>query len=55
MFIGTISNFYGQLEVKEFRGKYYWGIEDWDDTVYEEIPKELYSELIKYEENRIKQ
>jgi hypothetical protein len=43
-----IGNFYGGLEVKEEDGKYYWGIENWDGTEFEEIPKYLYDALIKY-------
>ena len=54
MTIGTIGNYYGNLELRaEFPGsdpsdfKYYWGIEDWNDITWEEIPKYLYCALLK--------
>ena len=50
--IGDIGNYYGCLEVKEEAEKYYWGIENWDGTYWEEIPESLYLELIKFEEER---
>ena len=43
-----IGNYYGGLEVKEEDGKYFWGIENWDGTEFEEIPKYLYDSLIKF-------
>ena len=45
-----IGNYYGGLEVKEEDGKYLWGIENWDGTDFEEIPKYLYDALIKFSE-----
>jgi len=50
--IGTISNFYGALYVKEENGKCYCGIENYDPTVWEEIPRSLYDELLKFEASR---
>lgn len=50
--IGEIAGYYGGLLVKEEGGKYYWGIDDLDPTEWEEIPKSLYDELIKFEEGR---
>lgn len=44
--IGTIENHYGCLFVKKEGDKYFWGIEDWDGTEWEEIPKSLYDRLI---------
>ncbi len=46
-YIGDIGNYYGSLELAERDGKYYWGIEDYDGTEYEEIPKYLADALIK--------
>lgn len=49
MNIGTIGNYYGGLAVKEENDKYYWGIEDWDGTYFEEIPEYLYDALLQYQ------
>ena len=43
-----IGNYYGGLEIKEEDGKYYWGIENYNDTEYEDIPKYLYDALVKF-------
>jgi len=43
-----IRNYYGGLEIKEEDGKYYWGIENYNGTKYEEIPKYLYDALVKF-------
>lgn len=50
--IGSIANFYGGLFVKEHEGKCYWSIEDHSDRSWEEIPRSLFDELIKFEEAR---
>jgi hypothetical protein len=50
--IGTISNYYGGLSVKEEDGEYSWSIENWSGDHYEPIPKELYDHLVKYEAER---
>jgi hypothetical protein len=50
--IGTISNYYGGLTIKEEDGKHFWSIENWNGDSYEPIPKELYDHLLKYEEDR---
>lgn len=47
--IGTIGNYYGGLVVKKENGKFYWGIEDYEDTRWEEIPESLYQSLIEFE------
>ena len=52
MDIGDIGNYYGGLAVKEEEERFYWGIENWDGTKWEEIPKELYDALVKYEAER---
>ena len=52
MNIGNICNYYGGVDVQEEDGKYFWGIDDWDDTRYEEIPKYLYDALVKYQTER---
>jgi hypothetical protein len=46
--IGKIGNYYGHLSVKDEEGKYFWGIEDYNRTVWEEIPKTLYDELVRF-------
>lgn len=51
--IGTIGNYYGALSVKEAVGTYFWGIEDCSGTSWEEIPKSLYDELVRFEESRV--
>lgn len=48
--IGGISNYYGGLEVSQVDGKFVWGIENYDGTYWEEIPKSLYDELVKFEQ-----
>jgi hypothetical protein len=53
MRIGKIQNYYGSLEVMEKDGKYFWGIDDHDGIDYEEITKELYDSLIKFEKEKI--
>ena len=47
--IGNISNYYGGLNIKKEKNKYYWGIENWDGTEWEEIPETLYNELLNFE------
>lgn len=47
--IGSIGNFYGGLVVKVVDNKFYWGIEEYNDVDWQEIPKSLYDELIKFE------
>ncbi len=49
--IGSISNYYGDLQVKEEDGKYYWSIENWDGHYWEEISKKLYDALIEWEDS----
>jgi len=49
--IGTISNYYGGLYIKEEKGLFYWGIEDWCGIQYQEIPKTLYNALLEYEKS----
>lgn len=46
--IRDIYNYYGNLQVKGEGGKYYWGIGDWGDFKWKEIPKSLYEELLKH-------
>ena len=45
--IGDIGNHYGGLEVKEEGGKYFWGIENYDGTYWEEISKFTYTVLLR--------
>lgn len=51
MKIGEINNFYGGLNVKIEAGKYFWSIEDYGGHDWQEIPKSLYDELVKFEQN----
>lgn len=50
-YIGKIGNYYGGLVVKEEEGKFYWGIESYCDTKWEEIPHSLYNEIMKFHQN----
>ena len=45
-----IGNYYGNLEIKEDDGKFYWSIENWDGDHWQEIPVELYGCLLKYKD-----
>ncbi len=54
--IGEIGNYYGGLHIQEYEGKYYWIIENYDTDFsdlneWDEIPRELYSELLKHPYN----
>jgi hypothetical protein len=53
--IGTIGNYYGGLSVKKEGEKYFWGIENYDGTEWEEIPKTMYDGLISFEKQRVRQ
>lgn len=46
--IGDIGNSYGGLVVKEDGGLFFWGIKDYYGIDWEEIPKSLFDELVKY-------
>ena len=47
--IGEIGNYYGNLSVKEKGGKFYWGIENYNGTYWEEISEDLYNALLKHD------
>ena len=48
--IGSISNYYGGLSIKQEGDKYFWGIMDWnDDYEWEEIPKYLFDALSQFD------
>ena len=51
--IGSIGNYYGCLSVKKEGRKFFWSIENWDGHGWEQIPKSLYEELIKFEESNL--
>lgn len=53
--IGTITNHYGGLFVKEDGEKCFWGIENHDGTEWEEIPKKMYNTLISFEKQRVRE
>ena len=42
----NIGNYYGGLKIAELDGKFYWGIENYDGTHYEEIDESLFRELL---------
>lgn len=48
--IGDIGNYYGHLSVKVSGDKFFWSIENWDGHHWQEIPKSLYDELIRFQE-----
>jgi hypothetical protein len=50
--IDDICNYYGGLHVKVEGDKYFWSIENHSGHYWKEIPKSLYDELIKHEEER---
>lgn len=50
--IGTIRNHAGNLLVKQHNGKFFWGLNNYGGIWWEEIPKSLYDELVKFEESR---
>ena len=50
--IGSINNYYGGLQVAALEGKYYWSIMDYCESIWEEIPFELYVNLVDFEEGR---
>ncbi len=50
--IGTIENYYGGLVVKKEDDKYFWGIENYNPTKWEEIPYNLYETLLFFEIER---
>lgn len=52
MEIGNIGNYYGGLNIKKENNKYYWGIENYDGIKWEEIPKKLYKQLIKFNKQK---
>ncbi len=47
--VGNIGNYYGGLEVKEEDGKFYWSIENWDGSEWEEITETLYRALLAHD------
>lgn len=49
--IGNIGNYYGGLNVKVEGGVAYWSIEDHDGSGWDDIPQNLYLELIKLKNN----
>ncbi len=50
--IGKIGNHHGQLVVKEHDGKCFCGVENYGGfTDWQEIPKSLFDELVKYDES----
>ena len=54
-----IGNYYGTLYVRleghegEGSEKYYWGIENYNPTNWEQIPKSLFEELTKWADKEI--
>lgn len=54
-YIGGIGNYYGGLNIKSEKGKFYWGIENHNGTEYKEIPEKLFKTLLNYEKKYLKQ
>ena len=54
MEIGQIGNYFGGLLIREDSGKFFWGIENWNGTNWEEIPEDIFNALKSYEETRDK-
>ena len=50
--IGDIGNYYGGLKAKKDGCNYFWGIENWDGTDFEEIPEYLFNALIKFKNDK---
>lgn len=48
--VGEIGNYYGSLQIIHLDGKYFWGIGDCNETLWQEIPEFLYEALVKFEE-----
>lgn len=46
-----IFNEYGAAEVKQESGKYYWTVDGYGSPGWQEIPKSLYIEIIKFAES----
>lgn len=46
--IKKISNYYGGLLIKKQGEKFYWGIENYDGTNWDEIDEKLFKELLRY-------
>jgi len=40
-----IGNYYGGIEICVYQGKYYWGMQDYNATDWEEIDEEFYLTL----------
>ncbi|MNY45134.1 hypothetical protein D3C86_1802170 [compost metagenome] len=54
MWIGTLENYYGSIEVCKKNGKYSWILGDYSGKNEEEIPEYLYDALVKFEQERVK-
>lgn len=50
--IGTISNYYGGLYVRQHEGRHQWCIENYDGLEWRDIPEDLYQVLMAYEMGR---
>lgn len=51
--ISGIGNYYGGLEIqRDIDGRFYWGIENWNGTTYDEIPKELFEAIKDFEHRK---
>jgi hypothetical protein len=50
--VGKIGNQYGGLAILKVDGKCYWGIENYNGTLWEEIPASLYDALLAFKESQ---
>ena len=50
--IGNIGNYYGGLQIRKLTTEdsvqYFWGVENYNGTSWEEIGQELFSALLSY-------
>ena len=48
--IGGIGNYYGSLHIRVGNGVHQWGIENYNGFFWEDIPKSLYDEMVKFQD-----
>lgn len=51
--IDSIGNYYGCLSVKKENGRFFWGIENYHGTNWEEIPESLYIEILSFKNSKL--
>jgi len=48
--VGKVGNAYGFLNVNEGGGKFYWGMDNYDGILWEEIPEYLFVALNSHQD-----